>query len=235
MDSYWILRNRSFFFAREFAVTSDQDSYRKAQENKENTHRPLSSSGIIFITRDATPAKSAAPPPYAWTGRPPVGRESTFLGAKAPPPRTTATTPPWSTRTASSKSSDAGSTCTWTPAKGAPSRDLRRAANEGQEADPRRSSRSRTTGGEDRHQQTPPTPPLPPRRRRQHTPHTPNSHSRIRGFPVLPPPERPPEGGESGGTPARNRSARDSPKESPFTVAEERREGPTQLVGLRKS
>ena len=49
-----------------------------------------------------------------------------------------------------------------------------------------------------------PTPPLPPQRRRQphHHAHLGYLHTGIRGFPVLPPPKRPPEGEESGESPA---------------------------------
>ncbi|XP_051213457.1 uncharacterized protein [Lolium perenne] len=70
-----------------------------------------------------------------------------------------------------------------------------------------------------RQKRSPPTPkatpatPSSPRRRRLAT-HAPQDyiHAEIRGFPILPPPERPPEGEESDESPAASWSARGRPK-----------------------
>ena len=152
-----------------------------------------------------------------------MGRESTLLGAGTPPPRTTAGGTTSVFRNRKLQVVNRRIHLPRTPAEGTPPRGLRRAASKGLAADPRRSSQSRTNGGENHHHQTPPTPSPPPQRRRRHTPRTPNSHSLDPGIP-RPPAAGAAAGGEgSRGSPARNRSARRSPKESPFPVAGEKK------------
>ena len=178
----------------------------KPKEQRNYNEVPLSS-GIVFVEQDATPAKPAASPPKPWTGRLPIATRK----SNAPRCRSTSTLrdgrrhhlglpqPLLSDR----QSPDP------------PSLGIRRRGSPLESSDEPRTRTERQIRGEappephHRRRSPPPpkatpAPPLPPQRCRlaHHHAHLGYVHTGIRGFPVLPPPKRPPEGEGSDESPA---------------------------------
>lgn len=76
-----------FFFAKKDQNALNKSLTDKLRKLKNYKDTPLSSGFVVLIEQAATPAKPAATPPNAWTGRIPfTTRKSTLLGAQAPPP-----------------------------------------------------------------------------------------------------------------------------------------------------
>ena len=174
-----------------------------------------------FVAHDVTPAKPAASPPIAWTGRPPIADgESTLLGAGAPPPRTTDGDTTLATmnrifqvvnrRNRLLSDSGEGGALSMTPWSRERGQDGRSAA---------KLPRSRTDGGEDhRHQKhsgTTASATAPPAATPQHTP---NLHTHRDPWIPRPPAAEAAAGGRgigriAGGELMRTGSPKDSPSQ----------------------
>ena len=130
-----------FFFCEESRDYIRQDSYRKAQRTKKLQRSPFELwHRLRRARRHAGETRRITSETLDWEA---PHRDQEVERSSVPkhlhPARRTAT-PPWPSATASFRSSITRSAISRNPAKGKPSRELRRAANEDGAADPRRSS-----------------------------------------------------------------------------------------------